>query len=228
MVSWMIRGPVPEGEGLVSLAPAMADADAGPFLALRPLDRIALEPGTTIVTTEFPRALLADWDCPYLPIGRASRCARKCCIPATASRSPFACSTEIPVKGTTMMKRTLFVAIAAAFTLLAFAAHCSKAQKHYFTYSSHRATASSPMPPTREGRPSSGRSTASRVRPRQSPRKECGFNHRVPFTGISVEQATASGSPSREYSISPRAPLARPIGRYGSPQSRAARAEIRW
>ncbi len=67
MVSWMIRGPVPEGEGLVSLAPAMADADAGPFLALRPLDRIALEPGTTIVTTEFPRALLADWGLPVSP-----------------------------------------------------------------------------------------------------------------------------------------------------------------
>src|SRR5258705_6225725 len=73
-------------------------------------------------------------DCPYLPIGRASRCARKCCIPATASRSPFACSTEIPVKGTTMMKRALFVAIAAAFTLPALAADAPKAQKHYFTY----------------------------------------------------------------------------------------------
>src|SRR5258706_3854650 len=73
-------------------------------------------------------------DCPYLPIGRASRCARKCCIPATASRSPFACSTEIPVKGTTMMKRTLFVAIAAAFTLPALAADAPRAQKHYFTY----------------------------------------------------------------------------------------------
>ena len=67
MVSWMIRGPVPEGEGLVSLAPAMSDADAGPFLALRPLERIALEPGTTVVTTEFPRALLADWGLPVSP-----------------------------------------------------------------------------------------------------------------------------------------------------------------
>ena len=67
MVSWMIRGPVPEGEGLVSLAPPMGEADAGPFLALRPLERIALEPGTTVVTTEFPRALLADWGLPVSP-----------------------------------------------------------------------------------------------------------------------------------------------------------------
>ena len=67
LVSWMIRGPVPEGEGLVSLAPAGMENDAGPFLALRPLDRIALEPGTTVVATEFPRALLADWGLPVSP-----------------------------------------------------------------------------------------------------------------------------------------------------------------
>ena len=67
LVSWMIRGPVPDGEGLVSLAPAAMESDAGPFLALRPLDRIALEPGTTVVATEFPRALLADWGLPVSP-----------------------------------------------------------------------------------------------------------------------------------------------------------------
>jgi hypothetical protein len=66
IVSWMVRTPAP------SLAPAAApvaasDADAGPFLALRPLERIALEPGTTLVTTEFPRALLADWGLPVAP-----------------------------------------------------------------------------------------------------------------------------------------------------------------
>jgi hypothetical protein len=66
LVSWMIRGPVPNGQDLVALAPA-AEADAGPFLALRPLDRIALEPGTTVVATEFPRALLADWGLPVSP-----------------------------------------------------------------------------------------------------------------------------------------------------------------
>jgi hypothetical protein len=45
-----------------------AQADAGPFLALRPLERIALEPGNaTVVETEFPRALLADWGLPVSP-----------------------------------------------------------------------------------------------------------------------------------------------------------------
>ncbi|MEP7067980.1 MAG: hypothetical protein ABI789_02020 [Usitatibacter sp.] len=67
MVTWVVRGPVPEGEALVALAPSAAESDAGPFLALRPLDRIALEPGTTVVATEFPRALLADWGLPVSP-----------------------------------------------------------------------------------------------------------------------------------------------------------------
>ncbi len=67
MVSWVVRGPVPEGEGLVTLTPAAAESDPGPFVALRPLDRIALEPGTTVVATEFPRALLADWGLPVSP-----------------------------------------------------------------------------------------------------------------------------------------------------------------
>jgi hypothetical protein len=64
MVSWMIRAPLPQP---VVAAGAAAEADAGPFLALRPLERIALEPGTTVVTTEFPRALLADWGLPVSP-----------------------------------------------------------------------------------------------------------------------------------------------------------------
>jgi hypothetical protein len=42
-------------------------SDDAPFLALRPLERIALEPGTTVVATEFPRALLADWGLPVSP-----------------------------------------------------------------------------------------------------------------------------------------------------------------
>lgn len=64
MVSWVIRGP----DAHVAMAPlAMTEADAGPFLALKPLERIALEPGTTMVTTEFPRALLADWGLPVSP-----------------------------------------------------------------------------------------------------------------------------------------------------------------
>jgi hypothetical protein len=64
VVSWIARTPVhaPVAQ------PQAIETDAGPFLALKPLERIALEPGTTIVrTTEFPRALLADWGLPVPP-----------------------------------------------------------------------------------------------------------------------------------------------------------------
>ena len=64
MVSWVVRGP----DSHVAMAPvAFGESDPGPFLALKPLERIALEPGTTMVTTEFPRALLADWGLPVSP-----------------------------------------------------------------------------------------------------------------------------------------------------------------
>jgi hypothetical protein len=67
IVSWMIRGPVPAGDDIVVLAEPAGERDAGPFLALRPLERIAKESGTTVVTTEFPRALLASWGLPVSP-----------------------------------------------------------------------------------------------------------------------------------------------------------------
>ena len=62
MLSWMVRAPLHTDP-----IPPMAAVDPGPFLALRPLERIALEPGTTVVETEFPRALLADWGLPVSP-----------------------------------------------------------------------------------------------------------------------------------------------------------------
>jgi hypothetical protein len=69
ITSWMIRGPMPDAQSLVSLAPPTTtiEGDPGPFLALQPLDRIAGERGTRVVTTEFPRALLADWGLPVSP-----------------------------------------------------------------------------------------------------------------------------------------------------------------
>ena len=69
ITSWMIRGPMPDAQSLVSLAPATTtlEGDPGPGLALQPLDRIATERGTRMVTTEFPRALLADWGLPVSP-----------------------------------------------------------------------------------------------------------------------------------------------------------------
>ena len=62
VVSWMVRAPHLADPGV-----QLAAADPGPFLALRPLERIALEPGATVVETEFPRALLADWGLPVSP-----------------------------------------------------------------------------------------------------------------------------------------------------------------
>ncbi len=68
MVSWILRGPteaaLPEAAPAVA-APALDEA--GPFLALRPLDRIALEPAATVVRTEFPRAYLAQLGLPVAP-----------------------------------------------------------------------------------------------------------------------------------------------------------------
>lgn len=66
IVSWMVRAPL-HTPRVASVAPAATESDPGPFLALRPLERIALEPGTTVVSTEFPRALLADWGLPVSP-----------------------------------------------------------------------------------------------------------------------------------------------------------------
>ena len=66
IVSWMIRAPHAPAPVADAQATFAADADA-PFLALKPLERIALEPGTTVVTSEFPRALLADWGLPVSP-----------------------------------------------------------------------------------------------------------------------------------------------------------------
>jgi hypothetical protein len=67
LVSWMVRAPLTAPPLASVVSPVMADSDAGPFLALKPLERIALEPGTTLVATEFPRALLADWGLPVSP-----------------------------------------------------------------------------------------------------------------------------------------------------------------
>jgi hypothetical protein len=69
LVSWTMSvatltltpDPSPKGEG------SSIEVDAGPFLALKPLERIALEPGATVVRTEFPRALLAEWGLPVSP-----------------------------------------------------------------------------------------------------------------------------------------------------------------
>ena len=68
LVSWMVHAPIALQQPAPTIETLIAgDADQGPFLALRPLERIALEPGATVVATEFPRALLADWGLPVSP-----------------------------------------------------------------------------------------------------------------------------------------------------------------
>jgi hypothetical protein len=68
VVSWMVRAPMPSQPAAWALPPVQLESDAGPFLALKPMDRITLEPSTTtVVATEFPRALLADWGLPVSP-----------------------------------------------------------------------------------------------------------------------------------------------------------------
>ena len=62
VVSWMVRTQQAIPQPLQA-----AEADAVPFLALKPLERIALEPSATVVEAEFPRALLADWGLPVAP-----------------------------------------------------------------------------------------------------------------------------------------------------------------
>lgn len=70
VVSWIARHPatLPASEPPRDPGAAfVAGADDGPFLALKPLERIALEPQATVVATEFPRALLAQWGLPVAP-----------------------------------------------------------------------------------------------------------------------------------------------------------------
>ena len=65
VTSWMVRTPLAIAP--ITAPVPYADAQAGPFIALRPLARIALEPQATVVPTEFPRALLAQWGLPVSP-----------------------------------------------------------------------------------------------------------------------------------------------------------------
>jgi len=70
IVSWMVRSPaiLPVTEPAIEYTTVPATGgDPEPFLALKPLERIALEPQATVVTTEFPRALLAQWGLPVSP-----------------------------------------------------------------------------------------------------------------------------------------------------------------
>jgi len=65
LVAWILRAP--DEPHAATSPPASGKTDDGPFLALRPLDVVALEPGVTVVSAQFPRALLAEWGLPVAP-----------------------------------------------------------------------------------------------------------------------------------------------------------------
>lgn len=69
VVSWMVRHPAvqPAAEPAFEFYTEPAPQPASPFLALKPLERIALEPQARVVATEFPRELLAQWGLPVAP-----------------------------------------------------------------------------------------------------------------------------------------------------------------
>lgn len=69
LVSWMVRHPAvqPAAEPAFEFFTEPAEKAASPFLALKPLERIALEPQARVVATEFPRELLAQWGLPVAP-----------------------------------------------------------------------------------------------------------------------------------------------------------------
>lgn len=69
IVSWMVRHPAvqPAAEPAFEFFTEPAGQAASPFLALKPLERIALEPQARVVATEFPRELLAQWGLPVAP-----------------------------------------------------------------------------------------------------------------------------------------------------------------
>ncbi|MGE0356182.1 MAG: hypothetical protein AB7P08_04635 [Burkholderiales bacterium] len=67
VVGWMVRAPAAPEFAAPPAGEALAVANPGPFLALKSLERIALEPSATVVSTEFPRALLAQWGLPVSP-----------------------------------------------------------------------------------------------------------------------------------------------------------------
>ena len=67
LASWILRGPIPAGDELVTVPARSLDGDNQPFVALQPLERIANARGARVVTSEFPRALLADWGLPVSP-----------------------------------------------------------------------------------------------------------------------------------------------------------------
>lgn len=65
--SWMTIAPLISQAPRLSAPASHANAGDAPFIALQPMERIAQERDATVVTTTFPRALLANYGLPVSP-----------------------------------------------------------------------------------------------------------------------------------------------------------------
>lgn len=65
--AWLMLTPLLGQMGRTASQPIAAAQSDAPFIALASAERIALEPSATIVSTTFPRAMLADYGLPVSP-----------------------------------------------------------------------------------------------------------------------------------------------------------------
>lgn len=64
---WMTFAPLIGQAPRINPPVAQADSGDAPFIALQPMERIAQERDATVITTTFPRALLANYGLPVSP-----------------------------------------------------------------------------------------------------------------------------------------------------------------
>jgi hypothetical protein len=64
---WMSIAPMISQAPRMDAGTAKADDGGAPFIALQPMERIAQERDATVVSTTFPRALLANYGLPVSP-----------------------------------------------------------------------------------------------------------------------------------------------------------------
>ena len=64
---WLMLAPLLGQTGRTAAPPIATTHSDAPFIALASAERIALEPSATIVSTTFPRAMLADYGLPVSP-----------------------------------------------------------------------------------------------------------------------------------------------------------------
>lgn len=66
-IGWLALAPLIGLQSPPAAPQATASGSDSPFIALQPMERIAMERDATVVTTTFPRALLASYGMPVSP-----------------------------------------------------------------------------------------------------------------------------------------------------------------